>query len=57
MNIREEEASKNEALLQDEIPDEYSHMTVTSSSIVPSIGDEEDKERFIQEITDIIRRK
>lgn len=54
INIREKDASQIEALLQDKIPDEYSHMAVTSVSIVPSMRDEEDKDRFVQGIEKFI---
>lgn len=54
INIIEKDASQIEAFLQDRIPDEYSHMTVTSVSIVPSMRDEDDKDRFVQGIEKFI---
>lgn len=54
INIAEKDASQIEMLLQDKIPDEYSHMAVTSVSIVPSMRDEEDKDRFVQGIEKFI---
>lgn len=54
INIREKDASQIEALLQDKIPDEYSHIAVTSVSIVPSMRDEEDKDRFVQGIESLL---
>ena len=54
VNIREKDASQIEALLQDKIPDEYSHIAVTSVSIVPSMRDEEDKDRFVQGIESLL---
>lgn len=54
INILEKDASQIEAFLQEKIPDEYSHMAVTSVSIVPSMRDEEDKDRFVQGIEKFI---
>ncbi len=54
INIIEKDASEVEALLQEKIPDEYSHMSVTSVSIVPGMRDEEDKDRFVQGIEKFI---
>lgn len=54
INIREKNASQIEAFLEEKIPAEYSHMAVTSVSIVPSMRDEEDKDRFVQGIEKFI---
>lgn len=54
INILEKDASQVESLLQEKIPAEYSHMAVTSVSIVPSMRDEDDKDRFVQGIEKFI---
>ncbi len=54
INIRERDASQIEALLEEKIPSEYSHMAVTAVSIVPGMRDEEDKEHFVQGIEKFI---
>lgn len=54
INIIEKDATQVESLLEEKIPDMYSHMAVTAVSIVPSVRDEEDKERFVQGIEKFI---
>jgi len=54
INILEKDASEVEALLQEKIPEEYSSKAVTSVSIVPSMRDEDDKDRFVQGIEKFI---
>lgn len=54
INIIEKDATQIESLLEEKIPDMYSHMAVTAVSIVPSVRDEEDKERFVQGIEKFI---
>ncbi len=54
INIREQDASRIEAFLEEKIPSEYSHMAVTSVSIVPGMRDEDDKDRFVQGIEKFI---
>lgn len=54
INICEKSSSQIEKLLEEKIPTEYSHMAVTSVSIVPSMRDEEDKDRFVQGIEKFI---
>lgn len=54
INIIEKDATQIESFLEEKIPDMYSHMAVTAVSIVPSVRDEEDKERFVQGIEKFI---
>lgn len=54
INIREKGVSQIETLLEEKIPSEYAHMAVTSVSIVPSMRDEDDKDRFVQGIEKFI---
>lgn len=54
INIKEQDASNIEAILESKIPTEYSHMAITSVSIVPGMRDEEDKDRFVQGIEKFI---
>lgn len=54
INIIEKDSLQIEAFLQDKIPCKYSGMTVTSVSIVPSMRDENDKDRFVQGIEKFI---
>jgi len=54
MNIIEKDSSQIEAFLEEKIPPEYSHMAVTSVSIVPSMRDENEKDRFVQGIEKFI---
>ena len=52
--IREKNAVEIETFFEEKIPTEYSHMAVTSVSIVPGMRDEEDKDRFVQGIEKFI---
>ncbi len=52
--IREKSAVEIETFFEEKIPTEYSHMAVTSVSIVPGMRDEEDKDRFVQGIEKFI---
>lgn len=54
INIIEKDATEIELFLENKLPDQYSHMAVTAVSIVPSVRDEEDKDRFVQGIEKFI---